>query len=54
MKALIDGAPDVEEIFTRPTPEQQKELLERMMGKDTENVDESDADEFDDDDFDVS
>lgn len=54
VRALIEGAPDVEEIFARPTPESQKELLERMMGKDTENVDESDAEEFDDDDFDVS
>jgi len=49
-KELIEKAPPIDEILPRPTPDQQKEALERIISKNNEGADEADSeveDEFD-------
>jgi hypothetical protein len=48
MKAIVAEMKSMDEIMPRPTPDQQKEFLERLRngGNSTENIDESVSEEF--------
>ena len=45
-KAAIEASKPIEELIPRPTPEQQKEFLEKLLKGESENIDEDVKDEL--------